>query len=188
MCSILLTPCLHWEEKTALTQWWERDTKVLNRTLKVWAAREDISNLSILFASFGWVMFWLLRKSRGSYKGLGGWQRENCNAGNFSILFLGYSMVLTRIANWLFLTFPKNVKRLFCSGKGVGVQSVEGGSQVAGSTFERKVNLEYGFFCPTAKPPLSYFMAYKMGKNINLFKNNGTFIIGLILSLSKAMK
>lgn len=88
--------------------------------------------------------------------------------------------MVVRIANRLFLTFPKNVKRLLCSGKGVGVQSVEEGLQVAGSTFERKVNLGYVFLCPS-KPTLSYFMGYKMGKNINfLFKNNGTFITGLI--------
>lgn len=29
-------------------------------------------------------------------------------------------------------------------------------------------------------------MAYKMGKNINLFKNNGAFITGLIPALSQA--
>lgn len=152
---------------------------------KVWAAREDISNLSILFASFGWVVFWSLRKSGGCCRVLGRWQRKDCNAGNFSTLFLGYLIVLTGIANWLFLTFQKNVKRLLCSGKGVGMQSVE---EVAGSTFERKVNLGYVFFCPTSKPTLPYFMAYKMGKNINLFKNNGTFITGLIPALSQAMK
>lgn len=60
--------------------------------------------------------------------------------------------MVVRIANRLFLTFPKNVKRLLCSGKGVGVQSVEEGLQVAGSTFERKVNLGYVFLCPTASP------------------------------------
>lgn len=59
------------------------------------------------------------------------------------VALLGLLMVLTRMANWLFLTFEGNMKQLRCSGKAVGRQSVRGGGQVAGSTFEKKVNMGY---------------------------------------------
>lgn len=126
-CVLFSSPHVFIEKKKQLSLSDEKDTKVLNRTLRCELREKTSQTSASSFASFGWVMFWLLRKSRGSCKGLGGWQREDCNTGNFSILFLGYSMVLTRIANCLFPTFLKNVKRILCSGKGVGVQLAERG-------------------------------------------------------------
>ena len=49
---ILFSPP-HWEEKTALTQRVRKTLKGVKQNSKLWAAREDISNLSILFASLG---------------------------------------------------------------------------------------------------------------------------------------
>lgn len=59
------------------------------------------------------------------------------------VALLGLRMALTRMANWLFLTFQGNMKKLLCSGKAVGGQSVRGDGRMAGFTFERKVNMGY---------------------------------------------
>lgn len=54
------------------------------------------------------------------------------------VALLGLLMALTRMANWLFLTFQGNMKQPLCSGKAVGGQSVRGDGRMAGFTFKRR--------------------------------------------------
>lgn len=154
MCSILLTVS-SLRRKNSFDSVMSKRHRSVKQNSKVWAAGEDISNLSILLASFGWVMFWPLRKSEGFCRVLGGWQREDRNAGNFSTLFLGYLIVLTGIANWLFLTFQKNEKRLLWEGSGGTVSGRGGWIHVW-----KEGELWVCFSLPYLQPPLPYFIAY----------------------------
>lgn len=143
-------------------RWWERGSKVLNRTLKLELQEETSqTSASSLHHLVGCVLaskkFWRLLQGSGREA-----KRSTCRGGIrwfiFPVALLGLLMMLTRMANWLFLIFQGNIETttLFWEGSGRAISA--GGGQVAGSTFERKVNM--GYVVSALQPCLYYHILW----------------------------
>lgn len=128
----------------------EKDWKVLNRTLKFeLQVKTSQTSASSSHHLMGCVLaskkFWRLLQGAGRVAK----RRIPCRGTEMvstscSTLFLGSQVALTRTANFLFLLFQNNMRKLPCSGRG------KERWLVAGSTFERRW-IQGVFFLPCSQ-------------------------------------